>query len=43
MTFAALSGIAEQALIDTATEGLGTEFTAEARDAWLAAYSLLSP
>jgi hemoglobin-like flavoprotein len=31
-----------QALIDTLSKGLGADFTAEARDAWLAAYSLLS-
>jgi len=31
-----------QALIDTLAKGLGPDFTSEARDAWLAAYSLLS-
>jgi len=31
-----------QALIDTLARGLGPDFTDEARDAWLAAYSLLS-
>ena len=31
-----------QALIDTLAKGLGAEFTAETREAWLAAYSLLS-
>jgi len=31
-----------QALIDTLAKGLGPDFTAEARQAWLAAYSLLS-
>src|SRR5258706_11982879 len=31
-----------QALIDTLAKGLGADFTPEARDAWLAACSLLS-
>lgn len=31
-----------QALIDTLAKGLGNDFTPDARDAWLAAYSLLS-
>jgi len=31
-----------QALIDTLSKGLGTDFTPEARAAWLAAYALLS-
>jgi hemoglobin-like flavoprotein len=31
-----------QALIDTLAKGLGADFTPEAREAWLAAYALLS-
>ncbi|MDZ5698733.1 globin domain-containing protein [Chelativorans sp. M5D2P16] len=32
----------DQALIETLEEGLGDAFTPEAREAWLAAYALLS-
>jgi hemoglobin-like flavoprotein len=35
-------GTVGQALIETLQKGLGTDFDAEMREAWLAAYSLLS-